>query len=113
MIYLFERGKDLVVGTGLAAVFGVLISTLNYKLTAYILKKKPELFTMISIPRQIINVIYLVAVYLLASVTPWSEMELLVGAALGLTCSMFWFTRKLMKLAKPQENEIDGGDENG
>lgn len=101
------------VGGVLAALVGVLISLLNYKISLYVLQKKPELLSMMSIPRQLIHIIYLVIVYMVAPMMPWGLMELLVGAALGLTGAMFYFTQKLLKVTKSEGEKNNGGDENG
>lgn len=101
------------VGAGLAAVLGVLISAGNYLLSKRILEKKPSMLSVASVPRQIINVAYLLVVYLAAPLTPWGLTELLVGAAVGLTGAMFYFTGKLLKTAKPPEEAQSGGDKNG
>lgn len=103
------------VGGILAALIGALISLLNYRLSLYIVKKKPDMLAMMSVPRQIINIVYLVAVYLLAEKTPWELMPLLVGAALGLTGTMFVCTRLLLKAVEtaPGTEQNHGGDDNG
>ncbi len=99
------------VGALLAALAGVLISAGNYALSRRIMEKKPGLLAAMSIPRQLVNVVYFVALYLLSSVTPWGVAELLIGGAVGLTGAMFYFTGKLLKPVKPGKE--NGGDENG
>lgn len=101
------------VGAVLAGVGGVLVSAGNYMLSKWILQKKPGMLAMISMPRQIINVAYLLVVYLVSSLTPWQPVALLVGAAVGLSGAMFYFTGKLLKTTKPQEEAQAGGDKNG
>ena len=47
--------------------------------------------------RQIMNVAFLAAVYFITPYTPWGLIPLLVGAALGSTLTMFFFTYLLVK----------------
>lgn len=105
------------VGGVVAALVGLVISGVNYKLSLSILKKKPELVAAMSAPRQILNVAYLLLVYLVAPYTPWDLMALLIGAAIGMTGSMFFFTGKLLKNVpggKPTNTtEESGGDNHG
>lgn len=103
------------VGGILAALIGALISLLNYRLSLYIVKKNPDMLAMMSVPRQIINIGYLVVVYLVADKTPWELMPLLVGAAIGLTGTMFVCTQRLLKAveASPGTEQKNGGDDNG
>ena len=103
------------IGGILAAAVGVLLSWGNYLLSRMLLRKKPELLSMITLPRQIINIAYLVVIYFLADKTPWGLMPLLIGAAVGLTGAVFLFTRQLLKTmdgGTPQEKEREG-DDNG
>ena len=107
-----------IVGAALAGLLGVLISYLSYLLSMAVIKKHPSLFTAVSVPRQIIQIGYLAAVYFLQPYTPWGLMELLVGAAVGLTVAMFFFTKSILaqmneKTSSPEEKEESGGDENG
>lgn len=103
------------IGASLAALIGVLISWVNYRLSLYMVKKKPELLSMVSLPRQIVNIGYLMLVYFLSEKTPWDLMPLLIGAAVGLTGAMFICTQKLLKAVEstPQEQMKDGGDDHG
>lgn len=98
------------VGALLAGLGGVLISYLNYLLSRQVLKKKPSLFSAVTVPRQIIQIGYLAVVYFLQPMTPWGLVELLVGAAVGLTVAMFFFTKSLLHDIRQEET---GGDENG
>lgn len=108
------------VGAILAALIGVVISYLSYLLSKTVLKKNPSLFTAVSVPRQIIQIGYLALVYFVQPFTPWGLMELLVGAALGLTVAMFFFTKSILaqmnqktSSAEEEQTAESGGDENG
>lgn len=98
------------VGALLAGLGGVLISYLSYLLSRQVLKKKPNLFSAVTVPRQIIQIGYLAVVYFLQPMTPWGLVALLVGAAMGLTVAMFFFTKSLLNTIRHEET---GGDENG
>ncbi len=84
-------------GAMLAFVFGGIISFVNYKITGKILKEKPDLVAAGTVVRQLFNVAYLAAVYFLVPYTPFSLIPSLVGAVLGLTLPMFYFTSRLVK----------------
>lgn len=103
------------IGGILAFVVGALLSWGSYLLSRMLLKNKPELLSMVSMPRQIINIAYLVAVYFLSDKTPWGLMPLLIGAALGLTGAMFLFTRQLLKDMEqaPAQEKENGGEDHG
>ncbi len=103
------------IGGGLAAAVGALLSWGSYLLSRMLLDKKPELLSMVSMPRQIVNIAYLAVIYFLADKTPWGLMPLLIGAAVGLTGAMFLFTRKLLKVMDGEtlEEKEREGDDNG
>ncbi len=103
------------IGGILAAVVGALLSWGSYLFSRMLLRNKPELLSMVSMPRQIINIAYLVVVYFLADKTPWDLMPLLIGAAVGLTGAMFLFTRQLMKDMEqaPAQEKENGGEDHG
>ena len=105
------------VGGGLAALIGLAIAAVNYKISLTVLRKKPELVSVMSLPRQVLNVAYLLFVYLVAPYTPWDRMALLIGAAIGMTGSMFFFTWKLLKnvpgIKSSNTTEESGGDNHG
>lgn len=84
-------------GAALAFFAGAAVSFLNYRISLMVLHKKPDAFPMTSVIRQFMNVAYLAAVYFITPHTPWGLIPLLVGAALGSTTSMFFFTYLLVK----------------
>jgi len=105
------------VGGVLAALIGLAIAAVNYKISLTVLRKKPELVSVMSLPRQVLNVGYLLLVYFLADHTPWGQIPLLVGAVIGMTGSLFFFTTRLLKNMpgeKPSTTtEESGGDNHG
>jgi len=104
-----------IVGGVLAALLGVLVSWLTYLMSRKTMTTKPDLMGAMSLPRQMVQIGFLVVVYLLSPLTPWNYVELLVGAVIGMTGAMFYFTGKLLKeLKSPEpENAEERGDENG
>ncbi len=84
-------------GALLAFIPGLGISFLNFKLTDLFIRKFKEKFPSVSLIRQLGQVCYIVAVYFLAPYTPWDRTYLLIGAALGVTLPMVFFTYKLIK----------------
>lgn len=104
-----------VLGAVIAFTFGVGISALNYFISKYFLQKSPDKFAMTSVIKQLINVAFLVAVYMLSDSLPWRFSYLIVGAVLGITLPMLVFTRKLLKLNEARRGAPDGkeGEKNG
>ena len=86
-----------ITGAVLAFAAGIAVSLLNYRISLLVMRKKPDAYPMTSVIRQITNVAYLAAVYFIAPYTPWELIPLLVGAALGSTLSIFFFTYLLVK----------------
>lgn len=56
------------------------------------------MYAMGQIFRQIIQIGYLVLIFMLGGYTPWDPLWLLTGGVLGITVPMFYFTFKLVKL---------------
>ena len=75
-------------GAVLAFVIGVGIAGINYSISRYVLKKRPAQYAATMTLRQLIQVIYIVLVFLLGQYTPWDRLWLLVGGALGVTLPM-------------------------
>ena len=73
---------------------GLLIAYINYLLSRKILKAAPEKFALATVARQIIQVGYLAAVYFIGDGLTVSLVWLLVGAAVGMTVPMAFFTKR-------------------
>ena len=76
---------------------GVAIAFLNFALSRAVIRKKPAVYASFSIVRQVIHILYLVALYLLAPLTPWGRVELLVGGVIGMTLPMLLLTPRLVR----------------
>ncbi len=94
-------------GAAIAFLIGGLISFLNYALSKYILKSRPNIYASTHLLRQIIGIGYLVVLYLFADRTPFSPIWLVLGGCLGITIPMFYFTYRLVKFNNIKENKED------
>ena len=92
---------------------GFVIAGLNYLLSRAILKKCPEKYVFSTIIRQVIQILYIVAVYFVSTAIPFNSWYMLIGAVLGVTVPMFFFTYKLVKLNQSiNSKETDKEGEN-
>lgn len=88
-----------IAGAAAAAVLGVLVALVNYLLSKQVLKKMPDKFALVTVARQVIQIGFLVAVYFVGTrLTDADVTYLLVGAVLGMTVPMLFFTKKLLAL---------------
>lgn len=94
-----------IVGAVIAFALGAVIAYINYVISKYLLKKKPDMYPMGQIVRQAIQIGYLILIYTLGTYTPWSPTWLLVGGCLGITTPMFYFTARLVKLNDKKEDD--------
>ena len=85
-------------GAVLAFAGGVAVATLNFFISKWLLTHKPGAYASSQILRQLLQIGYLVLLYLGGGKTPWSPLWLLVGGCLGVTLPMAWFTVKLVRL---------------
>lgn len=107
-----------ITGAVLAALSGVAIAFINYLFSKKVLIKSPEKFSLITVARQFLQVGFLVLVYFIGSKTQLADpMYLLVGAVIGMTLPMIYFTRKLLHVnestAKKAEKIEDRGETDG
>jgi len=75
---------DILLGGGLALLFGAGLSVGNYFLTKKLInrQKNTSPLAVISFLRQTFNIAYLVAIYFLSKVLPWPMEAMLIGAAI-------------------------------
>lgn len=105
-----------VIGAVIAAIIGLLIAFLNYAFSKKVLIKAAEKYSLITVVRQILQVGYLAAAYFIGSKTEGVDpVYLMVGAVVGMTLPMFFFTKKLLsvndmsaKNKKEKEDEANG-----
>ena len=79
---------------------GVLLATVNYYLSRYIMRNSTKGLAPFSFLRQLINIGYMVLLFLVADSLPWDIMPVIVGGALGITLPIFFFTKKLIAEAE-------------
>ena len=103
---MIEINSDIF-GAVIAFLIGALISYLNYALSKYILKNKPNIYAATHLLRQILGIGYLIVLYLFGGRTPYSPIWLVVGGCLGITIPMFYFTFRLVKLNDTKESKED------
>lgn len=101
-----------IIGAVLCFLSGVGIASANFFLAKHFLKKRSEKISVISAIRQFIQVIFLFIAFFIGKYTDLNEWYLLIGAALGLTLPMIYFTPKLlslttMKFEKTEEKEAN------
>ena len=98
-------------GAVLAFCVGIAVAAINYAISRRLIIKRAEMYAGMQVVRQMINVAFLVALYVLGAYTPWDRIWLLVGGCLGITLPMFCFTYKLVKLndsLRKKEESSDG-----
>lgn len=105
-----------IIGAIVAAIAGVVIALINYIFSKKVLINAPEKYPLITVVRQILQVGFLVVVYFAGTKTQLAApVYLLIGAVLGMTVPMIYFTKKLLlineteaKAKNKKEDEADG-----
>lgn len=88
-----------IIGAAAAFAAGAVIAFINYLISKKVLVKAPEKYSLITVVRQIIQVGFLALTYLLGTKIQFADVTyLLVGAVVGVTVPMFFFTKKLLDL---------------
>ncbi len=104
-----------IIGALTCAAAGFLIAYVNYALSRKILRTCPEKFVLSTVVRQVVQVGYLAAVYLVGSGFSVNIIYLLAGAVIGMTVPMLFFTKKLVAFNESLAHRTESGeeDENG
>ncbi len=97
-------------------VIGVAVAFVNYLLSKKVLIKTPEKYSFVTVARQILQIGFLALVYLIGTKAKIADpVYLLVGAVIGMTVPMFFFTKKLLVIngstvtdKNEREDESDG-----
>lgn len=105
-----------IIGAVVAALAGFLIAFANYIFSKKVLIKFPEKYALVSVGRQILQVGFLIIVYFVGTkIETVNIVYLLVGAVLGMTLPMIYFTKQILlvndsmaKSKKEKEVETDG-----
>lgn len=99
-----------------AAIAGVFIAFLNYTLSKVVIEKSPDKYSAVTILRQVIQIGFLVAVYFVGKKTETINLTyVLIGAVVGMTVPMLFFTKKLLSVNDKLNNKVKNReeDENG
>lgn len=107
--------NESIVGAIITFALGIVIAYLNFLLSKAILTKQPEKYAFSTIIRQIMQIIYIVAVYFVSTIAPWDMWYMLIGAVFGVTVPMVYFTHKLLRLNQTVKTKDDKkeGEDNG
>lgn len=105
-----------IIGAVLTALVGVLVAFANYLFSKKVLVKAPQKYALLTVVRQALQVGFLVIVYFVGAKTELADpIYLLVGAVLGMTLPMLFFTKKLLTVneatahkKEEKEAEADG-----
>lgn len=105
-----------IIGAVITAAIGLLIAFINYTLSKRVLIKSPERYSLITVARQLLQIGFLIVVYFVGEKTRLADPTyLLVGAVVGMTVPMLFFTKKLLdinstatKNKTEKEDEADG-----
>ncbi len=93
----------------LAFLLGVGIAFVNYRISKSVLKTKPKNFASIGLVRQAIEILVLVIVYIIGKQFV-DVLFPLIGAVLGMTVPMFFFTKRLLSLVDTAQENKEGSD---
>ena len=103
-----------IIGAFVTAVIGLLIAFINYSFSKKVLEKAPDKYALITVVRQILQIGFLAIVYLIgAKIQVADVVYLLVGAVLGMTAPMFYFTKKLLTFNESLVKTKKEDDANG
>ncbi len=88
-----------IIGVAVAIIVGFLVALVNFLLSKTVLEKAPEKYSLITVVRQVLQIGFLVVVYFVGDkIETVNTIYLLVGAVLGMTIPMIYFTKKLLSL---------------
>jgi len=99
-------------GAIVAFAAGTGVSWINYLISSYILKNYPDKYSFSTLLRQIVQIAFVVLLYIISGQLPVSRWYVLIGGVAGLTVGMFCFTFMLLK-QNEIEKSTDSIQENG
>lgn len=104
-----------IIGGGLATIVGVFVAFLNYFLSKTVLVKMPDKYSFVTVIRQVFQIGFLALVYFIGDrIDKLNSVYLLVGAVVGMTVPMLFFTKKLLSInSNFSKTKTWEGDENG
>ncbi|MBR5246574.1 MAG: hypothetical protein IKV25_04295 [Clostridia bacterium] len=103
-----------IIGALVTAVIGMLIAFVNFSFSKKVLEKAPDKYALITVARQVLQIGFLAIVYFVGiKIQVADTMYLLVGAVLGMTLPMFYFTKKLLTINEAFVKTKKEDDANG
>ncbi len=107
--------NENIIGAVITFALGIVVAYVVFLISKARLLKQPEKFAFSTILRQIVQIFYLASVYFVSKYAPWDTWYMIIGAVLGVTVPMIYFTQKLLQLNQSintKDNKKEG-DENG
>ena len=102
-----------IIGAVVTAVLGFLIAFVNYTFSKAVLRKASEKYALITVARQVLQIGFLIIVYFVGTKTQVADVTyLLVGAVLGMSLPMFYFTKKLLSFNEAFNKKEKGKEDN-
>ena len=95
-------------GAACAFLAGAAIAWAGYALSRRTLEKRPGLYAAVQAVKQLVQIGFLVLLFLLGDRTGWDRIWLTVGGALGVTLPMVFFTARLVKLNDSLHEKKEG-----
>ncbi len=98
-----------IIGALVALLAGAGIAAIGYLFSKKTLTARPQSYVTAVLLKQLLEILFLVAVYFVGGrfADAWYP---LIGAVLGLTLPMLYFTKKLLALNKPNEYKEEKTD---
>lgn len=97
-------------GGALAFAAGFGLAAAGYLFSRHVLRTKPERYALSQTLKQIVQVLFLVALFVVGGYTPWDRTWLVVGGVVGITLPMIWFTYRLVKFNDSLHTESEKED---
>ncbi len=101
-----------IIGGAVAIIVGFLVAFINYFFSKTVLLKAPEKYSLITVVRQVLQIGFLVVAYFVGDrIQAVDTVYLLVGAVLGMTVPMIYFTKKLLSLNEAFNKKSSGKED--
>ena len=94
-------------GFMVAFLSGLVIGLIDYRISCCFIRKKPDFLVGANIIHQFIALIFLIAVYFIAPLTPFSRIAMLFGAVIGITVMIVFTTLRLLKISSKIDSDTN------
>ena len=84
-----------------------LLSYIEYRVSKKVLLSNEKYYSLVSVIRLFINVIFLAVLFFISKKTEWNMYCLLIGGALGTTLPNIFLTAKLLKIYKDPNDKTE------